>query len=32
LNLEKDLSPEQLATIELRNKALRGWINSEPLI
>jgi len=27
LNLEKDLSPEQLVTIKLRNKASRGWIN-----
>ena len=27
LNLEKDLSPEQLVVIKLRNKALRGCIN-----
>jgi len=27
LNLEKDLSPEQLVTIKLRNKASRGCIN-----
>jgi len=27
LNLEKDLAPEQLVTINLRNKAPRGWIN-----
>jgi len=27
LNLEKDLSPEQLVTIKLRNKASRGWTN-----
>jgi len=32
LNLEKDLSPEQLLTIKLRNKAPRVWINQEPLI
>jgi len=32
LNLEKDLSPEQLVTIKLRNKVLRGWINQELLI
>jgi len=27
LNPEKDLSPGQLVTIKLRNKALRGCIN-----
>jgi len=27
LNLEKDLSPERLVTIKLRNKVLNGWIN-----
>jgi len=27
LNLERDISPEQLVTIKLRNRALRGWIN-----
>jgi len=27
LNLEKDLSPEQLVTTKLRNKSLRGCIN-----
>jgi len=27
LNLEKDLSPEQLVTIKVRNKASRGCIN-----
>jgi len=27
LILEKDLSPEQLVTIKLKNKASRGWIN-----
>jgi len=32
LNLEKDLQPEQLVTIKLRNKASRGWINEDPLI
>jgi len=32
LNLEKDLSPDQLVTIKLRNKASRGWINQEPII
>ena len=32
LNLENDLSLEQLVTIKLRNKAPRGWINQEPLI
>jgi len=26
-NLDKDLSPEQLVTIKLRNKASRGCIN-----
>ena len=31
LNLEKDLTPEQLVTIKLRNKASRGCINQEPL-
>jgi len=32
LNLQKDLCPEQLLTIKLRNKGPRGWINYEPLI
>jgi len=32
LNLEKDLSPEKLVTIKLRNKGPRGWINWKPLI
>jgi len=32
LNLDKDVSPEQLVTMKLRNEALRGWINLEPLI
>jgi len=27
LNLEKDLSPEQLVTIKLRNQGPRDWIN-----
>jgi len=27
LNIENDLSPEQLVTIKLRNKGPRGWIN-----
>jgi len=27
LNLEEDLSPEQLVTIKLRNKRPRGWTN-----
>jgi len=27
LNIEKDLTPEQLVTIKLRNKASRGCIN-----
>jgi len=27
LNLDKDLSPEQLVTTKLRNKASRGWMN-----
>jgi len=27
LNLQKDLSPGQLATIKLRNKGLRVWMN-----
>jgi len=27
LNLEKNFYPEQLATIKLRNKGPRGWIN-----
>jgi len=27
LNLEKDLTPEQLVNIKLRNKGPRGWIN-----
>jgi len=27
LNLEKDLFPEQLVTITLRNKGPCGWIN-----
>jgi len=27
LNLENDLSPEQLVTIKLKNKASRGCIN-----
>ena len=31
LNLEKDLSPEQLVTIKLRNKGPRGWINKNSL-
>jgi len=26
-NFEKDLSPEQLVNIKLRNKCPRGWIN-----
>jgi len=26
MNLEKKLSPEQLVTIKLTNKALRGWM------
>ena len=29
LNTEKDLSPDQLVTIKLRNMAQRGWINQE---
>jgi len=32
LNLEKDLSPEQLVTINLRNKAPRDCINLEFLL
>jgi len=32
LNLEKDLSPEQLVTIKLRNKVSCGCINEKPLI
>jgi len=32
LNLEKDLSPQQLVTIKLRNKGSSGWIDQEPLI
>ena len=32
LNLEKNLLPEQLVTIKLRNKSSRGCINWEPLI
>jgi len=32
LNLEKDLSPEQLVLMKLRNKGSRGWINYEPLV
>jgi len=32
LNLEKDLQPEQLATIKLRKNASHGWLNQEPLI
>jgi len=32
LNLEKDLSPKQLVTIKLKNKAPRDWINHEPPI
>jgi len=27
LNLEKDLSAEQLVITQLRNKGPRGWIN-----
>ena len=27
LNLEKDLSPEQLVTIKLRNRGPGGWMN-----
>jgi len=32
LNLEKDLSPEQLVAIKLRNKASCGCINQKTLI
>jgi len=32
LNLEKDLSPEQLVTIKLRNRGPHVWINEELLI
>jgi len=32
LNPEKNLLPEQLVTIKLRNKASRGCINYEQLI
>jgi len=32
LNLGKYLSPEQLVTTKLRNKASRGCINQKPLI